>query len=124
MVNRRLRYELGLEAENITSNYLISIGYIILYKRWKSKYGEIDIVAKSHDTILFVEVKAKKESRYEQGIVSMKQRKRNSKAALDFLGQSDINESLNIRFDCAIVTNKKIAHYIENAWYIEEQACG
>ena len=121
MVNKRLRYELGLEAESITSHYLISIGYIILHKRWKSKYGEIDIVAKSHDTILFVEVKAKKESRYEQEMVSMRQRKRNSKAALDFLGQSDINESLNIRFDCAIVTNKKIAHYIENAWYIENE---
>ena len=121
MVNKRLSYELGLEAEEVAARYLLSIGYQVLHRRWKSKYGEIDIVAIDNDTLLFVEVKAKKQSFYEQEIVSLRQQRRNSKAALDFLGNNDVGKAVSIRFDCIVVTDKKIAQHIEDAWCIESK---
>lgn len=50
--------EIGFLAENIAARYLIERGYEILAKNYRRPWGEIDIIAKIDDTIIFVEVKA------------------------------------------------------------------
>lgn len=49
----------GSIGENIASDYLKSNGFEILYKNFRSKYGEIDIIAEKNDKIHFVEVKTR-----------------------------------------------------------------
>ena len=51
---------LGYLAEGIARHYLIKKGYKILAANYKMNFGEIDIVAKNDDTVIFVEVKANK----------------------------------------------------------------
>jgi putative endonuclease len=50
--------EVGFLAENIAARHLIDGGYEILDKNYRKPWGEIDIIAKLNDTVVFVEVKA------------------------------------------------------------------
>ena len=47
-------YQIGLNAEIITSNYLKNKGYSILKHRYKTIYGEIDLIASKDDLLIFV----------------------------------------------------------------------
>ena len=49
----------GQLGEEIARNLLIKNGYKILTRNFKSKFGEIDIIALHQNTLVFVEVKAR-----------------------------------------------------------------
>ena len=49
--------ELGGSAESLVSDWLIERGYKIIDRNWKTKYCEIDIVAKKKGILYFIEVK-------------------------------------------------------------------
>lgn len=52
--------EWGKKAENIAAEFLISNGYVVRERNWRvGKTIELDIIAQSEDTIIFVEVKAR-----------------------------------------------------------------
>lgn len=50
----------GRLAESLAAKALEEKGYQILERNFSNKYGEIDIIAQDRDTLVFVEVKAKK----------------------------------------------------------------
>src|SRR4029077_435844 len=52
-------FRTGLSAEARAAAYLMAKGYRILAKRFRTPYGEIDIVAKRRNLLAFVEVKAR-----------------------------------------------------------------
>jgi putative endonuclease len=54
----------GRKAEEYALQLLKSRGYIILEKNYYTKVGEIDIIAIDGDTLVFVEVKARKTTRF------------------------------------------------------------
>ena len=56
---RQVAFRLGLSAESRAAAYLIAKGHRIVARRWRSPVGEIDIVARRRNTLLFVEVKAR-----------------------------------------------------------------
>jgi putative endonuclease len=58
------RQQLGIEGESIACAELERLGYSIVERRYRSKYGEIDIVANDSGTIVFVEVKTKTSGDY------------------------------------------------------------
>lgn len=51
--------ETGRRAEDIASRHLEKKGYTILERNFGNKFGEIDIIAKDKNILVFVEVKAK-----------------------------------------------------------------
>lgn len=55
----RQRSKLGILGEKFAASYLLKHGFRILERNFKARYGEIDIVAKDHDTVVFVEVKTR-----------------------------------------------------------------
>jgi putative endonuclease len=59
---------LGASGEEIAVDYLISQGYVVFDRNWRSKTGEIDIVASeksnSRDELIFVEVKTRSSRDY------------------------------------------------------------
>lgn len=59
-------YIFGIESENKAKEYLIKIGFKIIKTNYKSKFGEIDIIALKNNTLHFIEVKSSKnyESEY------------------------------------------------------------
>ena len=54
-----MNFSSGRFGEEIARNLLIKRGCKIIEQNFKSIYGEIDIVAKDDDTLIFVEVKAR-----------------------------------------------------------------
>ena len=52
--------EIGKIGEDIATQYLEKIGYQIVEKNFQCKLGEIDIIAKDKDEVVFVEVKSRK----------------------------------------------------------------
>ena len=53
------RQSLGRLGESIAAVYLKNKGYTILERNWRTPYGEIDLVARQDDSIIFVEVKTR-----------------------------------------------------------------
>jgi putative endonuclease len=47
----------GAEGEHTASKYLTDLGYVLLARNFKTRFGEIDIVAQDGPTTVFVEVK-------------------------------------------------------------------
>ena len=52
--------EIGKIGENITKTFLMKHGFTVLETNYRTKYGEIDIVAKKDNKIRFIEVKSVK----------------------------------------------------------------
>jgi putative endonuclease len=53
------RQQLGSEGESIACAELERLGYLIVERNYRSRFGEIDIVADDNGTVVFVEVKTK-----------------------------------------------------------------
>ncbi len=102
--NKRFRYYFGLIAEIIASWYLRLNFYQILSHRFKSPFGEIDIIAKKNNQIIFIEIKARKDISL-MDFISKKQQQRINKAAEYFLIKHPKYQNYQIRFD-AIIMNR------------------
>jgi putative endonuclease len=60
--NRRsssLRIQRGQRGESFASQYLIEQGYTILSQNWRTKYGELDVVATLNNQLVVVEVRTR-----------------------------------------------------------------
>lgn len=82
----------GKIGEDIAAKFLTRKGYRILERNWRIRSGEIDIVAKDKDTIVFVEVKSRSSTEYgtgEEAITPHKKEKiiNAAKACLQYKGE-------------------------------------
>ena len=107
---------LGKQGEEQAVNYLQKNGYVILDKRWKHKRFEIDIIAKNHNTLIFLDVKTRRNPIISiNDIVSNAQKDRIINAAHYYILSNEID--LNIRFDLIYIdyTQKKfnLKHFKE-----------
>lgn len=57
---------LGAHGEDIAANYLLHHGYIVVDRNVHARIGEIDIIARKHNTWHFVEVKTRRSNRHGQ----------------------------------------------------------
>jgi len=57
-IARQAAFRIGVTAETRAAAYLVGRGYAIAARRFKSKVGEVDIVARRDAELIFVEVKA------------------------------------------------------------------
>ncbi len=99
MKNRIKNYKFGIFAEEITVWFLRIKGYRILERRYKTYLGEIDIIAKKSNTIIFVEVKARKEKFNIEEVLSKRQVERIKRAAEVFMIKNRKFQKYGWRFD-------------------------
>lgn len=105
--------EIGDKGEFLASEFLINKGYRILDKNFRTRLGEIDIIAKDKDELVFVEVKARRTSYFgsPEEFVTPQKQQRIKRAALEYLSQ---NPHSSWRIDViSIVTEPetKIEHF-------------
>ena len=94
------RQELGKRGEAQAAELLKRRGYKILEQNYRSRLGEIDIIARDRQTLVFVEVKARTSSDYgppKAAVTPAKQRKI-SMAALGYLKETG-QTRVKARFD-------------------------
>lgn len=114
--NKTLNKTRGNIGEAKAVNYLKKLGYKILLTNFKTKLGEIDIIAKDGERIVFVEVKARATARYgypREAITTKKQQTIRRVAEIYLLKTKNANAYT--RFDVIEVLAEKIAH-IQNAF--------
>jgi len=91
----------GRRGEELASKFLRSRGYKVLYRNFKDRHGgEIDIVCRDGDTLVFVEVKTRRDEEFGRPVeaVSREKQKRVSKGGLAWLRLLD-NPDVTFRFD-------------------------
>lgn len=62
---------LGREGESLARSYLERKGYVYLTGNFKRAHGEIDLIMKDSDTLVFVEVKTRRNRRYGEPVESV-----------------------------------------------------
>ncbi len=84
------RASLGKLGEELACGELVRRGYAILARRYRTRFGEIDIVCRDSRTLVFVEVKARQSRRYGGALEAITRRKqrRVSALALDYLSRT------------------------------------
>ena len=66
---------LGILAEDKAEEFLKKSGYQILRRNYKTKLGEVDIIAKDKDTFCFVEVKCRSTDKFGKGFEAVSGKK-------------------------------------------------
>lgn len=86
---------LGDQGEALARQYLIERGYEILGSNWSTRYGEIDIIARSNAVIIFVEVKTRQDWNTESAFASITRAKRARllKAIYQYLHEHNLDEA-------------------------------
>lgn len=118
--------ERGASGERLAAKFLRRRGYKVLYRNFRGRSGgEIDIVCRDGDTLVFVEVKTRTPSEFGRPFeaISREQQKRISRGALAWLRLLD-NPDILFRFDAVeIITGDNSPPKIElirNAFALSE----
>lgn len=116
-----LQNEIGKKGEAIARTYLINKGYEIIESNWRFSHCELDIIAKNHSLLVFIEVKTRSYTYYGQPEDSIDARKEIllSEAAAAYM--RSIKYGWEFRFDFVSIVlssdgRHKIKHY-EDAFF-------
>lgn len=113
---RRRAYHTGHGAEIIAAWFLRLKGWRILKRRYRTKAGEIDLIARRGRTLVFVEVKARKNEAAALEAVTPAGRKRIIRAAKIFLSEHPKAGFFSMRFDVIAVTPWRLPLHVVNAF--------
>src|SRR6185295_1414531 len=100
----RQRQELGETGENLAAAALSARGYAILERRYRTRHGEIDIIAEHEGVLVFVEVRARATAEFGRAaetVTDAKQRKVTA-MAVDYLARHHITNR-PCRFDVVAI---------------------
>jgi len=118
------RQRLGKLGEDLACGELVRLGYAVLARRYRTRFGEIDIIGERAGVIVFVEVKARRTSRFGAATeaVPARKRRRIGAMALDYLawtGRLDRRcQFLVVAIDGAGTSSQTI-RVIEDAWQMD-----
>jgi putative endonuclease len=109
-------FQTGISAESKACVYLLAKGYRILARRFKTPYGEIDIVAKKRGLLAFVEVKARTTLDDAAYSVTPQQQQRIIAAAQIWLSTHEDHANLDMRFDAVLIAPKHLPRHLMAAF--------
>lgn len=92
---------IGSVGEKLAGNYLIQKGYTVIQKNYRTRYGEIDLIARKNNIIIFVEVKTRQTDSKGKPYASVTPRKliHQRRAIQWFLSAAPENKHCKLRFD-------------------------
>lgn len=110
MENKR---RLGTEYEQIAGKYLVDLGYEIVCYNYRCKIGEIDIIAKQGETLVFVEVKYRKNANKGNPLeaVNIKKQRVISRCANYYIVGAHCY-AISCRFDVIGIMGDEITHVV------------
>ena len=113
--DRRTRLR-GLAGETAAALVLTAKGYRILERRFRTRRGEIDLIARRGRLIVFVEVKARPTINQALEAVSERQRRRLVAAATAWMAVAPAIEGCDFRFDVVAIAANALPHHLEGAF--------
>ena len=96
--------KIGAEGEDAAAQFLLGQGYSILERNFATKFGEIDLIAREKNILVFVEVKFRRTSEFgsPQEAVTRAKTLQIGRAALDYLVKKRLS-GVESRFDVVAV---------------------
>lgn len=100
----KTRITLGRQGEDLATDYLKTRGYTILVRNYRQKTGEIDIIARDGECLVFIEVKTRTSLLFGQPYEAVTQKKQGqiSRVALDYITRNKLHNKA-MRFDVVSV---------------------
>jgi putative endonuclease len=109
-------FRVGLSAESRAAAFLIAKGYRIVARRFRTPVGEIDIVARRRNVLVFVEVKARVRLDDAAEAVTDRSKRRIVAAAEAWLAAHPDDMTSAMRFDAVLVAPGRIPRHIPAAF--------
>jgi putative endonuclease len=113
---RRGRERAGRRAEHIAAWWLRLRGFSVLATRWRARVGEIDLVARRGDLVVFVEVKRRATLAAAAEAVSAVNRARVARAAEQYLARHPELAGCTARFDAVLLAPWTAPRHVAAAW--------
>ncbi len=112
----------GAYGEELAARELTKKGYQILEKNYRGIFGEIDLIARSGDTTVFIEVKYRKGTAkgLPREAVDKRKQKRIIETANQYIMERNLEDN-SFRFDVAEILETEgrlLFNYIENAFWL------
>ena len=108
-------YNLGKNGEAVACKYLSKEGYIILERNFRSKFGEIDIIALEDKKVVFIEVKTRRSLNYGRPSDSVNYKKKiKLKKTIEYYNCINSVKRLDERFDIIEILYKNSKYYINH----------
>ncbi len=113
---------LGRTGEDRAARFLVSQGYRILERNYRTRSGEIDLIALHQGTVAFIEVKTRSNDAFGAPELAVNQRKqqRMIKAALGYIQFKKLHQ-VPCRFDVVAINtaNEQQVELIQNAFEMD-----
>jgi putative endonuclease len=113
-------YTIGIQAESLAIDFFQNNGYSILHKRYRSPYGEVDLITTKNKELIFVEVKRRRSISDGAYSISKRQKERIMRAYLWFIQENPHYQNTSTRFDAIIYSPHQPPQHIQNAFWSEE----
>ncbi|MDD9910153.1 MAG: YraN family protein [Ahrensia sp.] len=113
---RKRAYERGHRAEWWAAAALLLKGFRIVARRFKTPVGEIDLIMRRGQLVVFVEVKARHDDRTALDAISRSSQQRIENAAQWWLSQQADAAQLSWRFDVVAIVPRRWPRHFENVW--------
>lgn len=109
-------YCAGLAAEEQVATLYVRSGRDICARRWRGSEGEIDLIARDGDGVIFIEVKQSRTHAEAAEHLTRRQMDRIYGAASEFLAGEPKGQLTEVRFDVALVDSVGRIEILENAF--------
>ena len=99
------RKALGVKGEDLAVQYLKKKGFKVIERNYHCPWGEIDLIAREGDTLVFVEIKSRISSAFglpQDAVDRFKQRKM-IEVARTYLAEHHLSEEIPARFDVVAI---------------------
>lgn len=112
----QVAHHAGEAAERQIAHHYERLGYEILQRRWSGVGGEIDLIVRNSETLVFVEVKKSRSIARAAERISRRQIARIFASAEEFLAREPAGQLTDMRFDAALVDEFGTFEILESAF--------
>ena len=113
---RRRALKRGARGEFLASLALMAKGFRIVARRYRTRLGEIDLIARRGDLVVIVEVKARATLEQAMEAVAMQSQRRIAAAAELWLARQPDHARLSLRFDMVAVLPRRWPVHVPGAF--------
>jgi putative endonuclease len=111
--------EIGQDAEQKALDYLINQGFKLVCRNYQCRLGEIDLIMRDKNYLVFIEVRSRTSSFFGGGIASITYAKRQKiiKTTSHYLIKNQIQDKYPIRFDVVSIDGRSgIVTWLKDAF--------
>jgi putative endonuclease len=108
----------GRHGEAVVARWYQAAGFEVVARNWRTRAGELDLVARSATTLVFCEVKSRSSGRFGTPLESVRpaQIARIRRAAVEWMAANGGPRGRLVRFDVAAVQGGRLLEVVESAY--------